>query len=188
MIKGYIPLAEARAAQCEALAAAIGRVGTQVRSAGGDGLLAGPGPVFLGMGASLAASAAAVWSLRGRGVDAWRLSAGDYPLPFPASPHPLVGVSQSGKSAETLAVMQSAPARLKLSVVNAEGTPIAGLSRFNVSLGGIPDSYASTIGYTATLAALGMIAECWDGGEPDPTWQGLARVFRAWWGPCRRWG
>jgi glucosamine--fructose-6-phosphate aminotransferase (isomerizing) len=178
VIKGYITLAEARAAQADALEAAIGRVGGEVRKAQADGKLAGPGPIFLGIGASFAASAAAVWTLRARGIHSWRLNAGEYPLPFPTTPHPLVGVSQSGKSAETLAVFNTIDRALRISVVNALESPIANISAANISLGGIPDSYASTIGYTATIMALGMIGEAWDGGSIDPSWSALPAAFR----------
>ena len=48
-----------------------------------------------------------MWALRSRGIEASRANAGDYPLPYPASQHPIIGVSQSGRSAETLAVLQA---------------------------------------------------------------------------------
>ena len=176
MVKGYISLAEARAAQAERLAAAADAIGQEIEGVGGG--LAGPGPIFLGIGASFAASAAAVWTMRARGIDAVRLNAGEYPLPFPASKHPLIGVSQSGKSAETLAVFNSIDQALRISVVNANNSPIAEISASSISLGGIPDSYASTIGYTATIMALGMIAEAWDGGAIDPSWAGIAPAVR----------
>jgi glucosamine--fructose-6-phosphate aminotransferase (isomerizing) len=179
VVKGYITIAEARAAQADALEAAISRIGDEVRSAQTEGKLSGPGPIFLGIGASFAASAAAVWTLRARGIHSWRLNAGEYPIPFPASPHPLVGVSQSGKSAETLAVFDTIDRTLRISVVNALGSPIANISGTNISVGGIPDSYASTIGYTATIVALGMMGEAWDGGAIDPTWSALPTAFCA---------
>lgn len=176
MVKGYISLAEARAAQADRLAVAVGTIGDEVRKAGGA--FAGPGPIFLGIGASFAASAAAVWTLRARGIESIRLNAGEYPLPYPASKHPLIGVSQSGKSTETLAVFNSIDHALRISVVNANNSPIAAISATSISLGGIPDSYASTIGYTATIMALGMIAEAWDGGAIDPSWAGIAPAVR----------
>ncbi|TXI01093.1 MAG: hypothetical protein E6Q76_17550 [Rhizobium sp.] len=154
MPKGYIPLADARHTQADALAHAISALAQDVRSLQGSNLLQGPGPIFLGIGASFAASAAAVWALRSRGIHSWRLNAGEHPLPFPATPHPLVGVSQSGKSSETLAALQSVDQRLRFSVVNAQNSPIEAISAAHLSLGNIADSYASTIGYTATSAAL----------------------------------
>lgn len=66
-----------------------------------------------------------------------------------------------------------------MSVVNAKASPIEEVSAFNITLGAIPDSYASTIGYTATVAVLGMIAEAWDDGVIDPSWLQLHRIFRS---------
>ena len=183
MVKGYISLAEARAAQADRLAAAAETIAEQVRSASEAGVLRAPAPIFIGIGASLAACAAAVWTLRRRGFGAVRLNAGECPLPFPKSSAPLIGVSQSGKSSETLAVLESIDRSQRVSVVNAKEAPIAAISSTNISLGDIPDSYASTIGYTATLMALGMIAEVWgDGaiGADWPTAAAAARQLEAW--------
>jgi fructoselysine-6-P-deglycase FrlB-like protein len=174
----YITFAEARAGQARALEDAIGTLTTAVHAQRDAGGLRGPGPVFVGIGASLAAACAPVWTLRLRGVHAWRLGAGDHPLPYPASPHPVVGVSQSGRSAETLAVLDSVEPRRRYAVVNAHPSPISAAVAHRLELGNIPDSYASTIGYTATVAALGMLAEVWDGGEVDPGWARLPELFR----------
>ena len=170
MVEGYISLAEARASQADLLEQAIPRIADQVRRAQKAGALSGPGPIFLGIGASFAAAAGAVWVLRSRGIDSWRLNAGEYPIPFPVSEHPLVGVSQSGRSAETLAVLSATTGRLRMAVVNVSPSPVADVASMPITLGNLPDSYASTTGYTATIAALGMMAEAWDGGEIDPSW------------------
>jgi glucosamine--fructose-6-phosphate aminotransferase (isomerizing) len=178
VVKGYISLAEARTAQADRLAAAADAIGGEVFRAREAGALSGPGPIFLGIGASFAAAAAAVWTLRARGIHALRLNAGEYPVPFPGTDHPLIGVSQSGKSAETLAVFDSVDPSLRISVVNAKDSPVAAISATNISLGAIPDSYASTIGYTATVMALGMIAEAWNGGDIG-LWTNIAPAVRA---------
>ena len=46
-----------------------------------------------------------------------------------------------------------------------------------ISLGSIPDSYASTIGYTATVAGLGILADAWNGGRIDDGWARLLRFL-----------
>ncbi|MFZ4893663.1 SIS domain-containing protein [Plantibacter sp. Mn2098] len=176
---GYITYESARSTQADALGDAIVRLRERVQAAAADGGLRGPGPVFLGVGASLAATNAAVWDLRARGIDAWRLGAGDTPLPLPHSEHPIVGISQSGRSTETLAALASVAPELRLGVVNNSTSPLADLVDRRFDLGDIPDSYASTIGYTATVVALSMIAEAWDGGTIDPSWAGFSEVFRA---------
>jgi fructoselysine-6-P-deglycase FrlB-like protein len=179
MIGRDITFVDARVTQADRLGIAIDSVAAQLGALQAAGELTGPGPIFVGIGASLAAACAPVWELRSRGVHSWRLGAGDLPLPFPPSRHPIVGVSQSGRSAETLTVLEPVPAHLRYAVVNYRPSPIADLVERTISLNSIPDSYASTIGYTATVAALGMLADSWDGGDIDPGWRELPAVFRA---------
>jgi len=172
-----LTFAAARAAQAENLEAAITEVTGAVGALAAAGRLALPGPIFAGIGASLAAACAPVWSLRSRGIHSWRLGAGDQPLPFPQTVHPVVGVSQSGRSAETLALLESVDPPLRYAVVNAVPSPIAEVAATVIGLGNRPDSYASTVGYTATVAALGILADAWDGGVIDPSWADLAVLF-----------
>ena len=177
--RGHIPFAEARADQAERLAQAIETVGPAVAGRAAAGDLSRPGPVFVAIGASLAAACAPVWVLRARGIHSWRLTAGDHPLPFPASDHPVVGVSQSGRSAETLAVLESVEPSRRYAVLNLVPSPIAEVATTVIGIGNLPDSYASTVGYTATVAALGLLADAWAGGAADPGWRDLPAVFRA---------
>ena len=173
-----IPFVEARLTQADRLAVAIESVTAQLTALQAAGELTGPGPIFVGIGASLAAACAPVWELRSKGVHSWRLGAGDLPLPFPHSRHPIVGVSQSGRSFETLTVLKEVPEDQRYAVVNYEPSPIAEVVQRTISLNNIPDSYASTIGYTATIAALGLLADSWDHGTADPGWARLPEVFR----------
>jgi fructoselysine-6-P-deglycase FrlB-like protein len=179
MVAGYITYASARATQATALEKAIARISTEVLAQQEAGLLSGAGPIFVGIGASLAAASAPVWELRERGIHSWRLGAGDYPLPFPSSVHPIIGISQSGKSTETLAVLESIDSALRYAVVNTTPSPVSSLAMSTLSLGNIPDSYASTIGYTATVTGLGMLAQAWDSGSLDIRWGELPDLFRA---------
>jgi glucosamine--fructose-6-phosphate aminotransferase (isomerizing) len=174
----YIPFGTARAAQAEDLGLAVEGVSAAISGRARAGAFSLPGPVFTGIGASLAAACAPVWALRSRGIHSWRLTAGDHPLPFPSTRHPVIGISQSGRSAETLAVLESVPQAQRYAVVNKVPSPIADIASVVIGLGNLPDSYASTVGYTATVAALGILADAWDGGVIDPGWQDLARTFR----------
>jgi glucosamine--fructose-6-phosphate aminotransferase (isomerizing) len=176
---GYVPYAVARARQADAIEAAIPRLRDQVAALRAAGWLAGPGPVFSGIGASLAAACGPVWTLRARGIDAVRLGAGDHPVPYPASAAPVIAVSQSGRSTETLDVLRSVARGRRLAVTNARPSPIADVVGAGITLGDVPDSYASTIGYTATVAALGLLADAWDGAAEDPAWRTLADHIRA---------
>jgi len=172
-MSGYVSYADARASQADQLPAAVLRCAEQIRARQAEGELRGPGPLFVGIGNSLAATCAPVWTLRSRGIHSWRLGAGDHPVPFPRTRHPIIGVSQSGRSPETLAVLAGADAPHRYAVVNVAPSPLANAVDTLVRLGNIPDSYASTIGFTATVAALGLIADAWDGGEFDPGWARL---------------
>ncbi|MEV6845133.1 SIS domain-containing protein [Actinoplanes sp. NPDC051411] len=175
-MKGYIPWVSARATQALRLQVAVKDCTAQILAWQDAGELRGPGPLFVGIGNSLAAAGAAVWTLRERGIEAWRAGAGDFPVPFPPSAHPVVGISQSGRSTETLAVLSAVPSPQRLAVVNAGGSPLSALASRSLHLGDVPDSYASTIGYTATVAALGLLADAWDGGRIDPGWASLPFV------------
>ena len=175
---GYISYTAATAAQADALATAIPHIERQVNELAAQGALGDVGPLFLGIGASLAATAPAVWHLRKRGITAWRLDAGDTPLPLATGDHPVIGVSQSGRSSETIAALNTIPATLRYGVVNTVPSPLADLATSLVGLGSIPDSYASTIGYTATVVAVSMLAEAWGGGTVDPAWHDFAALFR----------
>jgi fructoselysine-6-P-deglycase FrlB-like protein len=170
---GHITFAAARAQQRDALQGAVQRLRQDVTARQAEGWFRGAGPIFVAIGASFAAAAAPTWTLRRRGVHAWRLGAGDHPLPFPPTRHPLVAVSQSGRSAETLAVLESVGAELRYAVTNADPSPIAAAAQRCLPLGDLPDSYASTVGYTATVVGLGMIADAWDGGTVHPGWARL---------------
>ncbi len=110
---------------------------------------------------------------------AWRLGTGDCPLPWPASGHLVIGISQSGRSPETIEVLRSVDRSRRYVVSNVWPSPLTEIVDASLSLGNIPDSYASTVGYTATIMGLGMIADAWDGGTIDPAWTSLPDLFRA---------
>ena len=173
-----VPFAVARASQPELLARAVGVIGDQVRAQAADGRFRGPGPIMVGIGASLSAACAPIWVLRSRGIHAWRLGAGDHPLPWPVSVHPVMGVSQSGRSPETIAVLESVERSQRYAVSNMCPSPLTDVADASLSLGNVPDSYASTVGYTATVMGLGMIADAWDGGTIDAAWTDLPAFLR----------
>lgn len=174
---GYITLAAARATQADALDAAAPHL--MAKTAALAERFTGPGPVFLGIGASYAAASGAVFAMRRRGIAALRLIAGEHPLPFATGGHPLFGISQSGKSAETLQAFESVAEAQRMALVNVSTSPIALRTKTVIGLGDIPDSYASTIGYTATVMALGMVAEAWDGGRIAASWRDIGNAVRA---------
>ncbi|WP_432563921.1 SIS domain-containing protein [Kineococcus sp. SYSU DK003] len=159
----FIPYRDAMADQAASLDAVVARVTGQLPAAAE--LLRASRPVFTGIGASLAAAAAPVHTLRTRGVPAHRVGVGDLPAGGPALGDAVVAVSQSGRSAETVAVQAALHGRgdvLTAAVVNVPSSPVTQVSQVAVDLGAQRDSKASTIGFTGTLAALGLLADAWD--------------------------
>jgi glucosamine--fructose-6-phosphate aminotransferase (isomerizing) len=84
----------------------------------------------------------------------------------------VVALSQSGKSRETLEAVQST-AVPALAVVNIAGSPLAQACASTLAFGPVPDSLASTAGYTGSLVAMGMLTEVWTTGRPGPGWLSL---------------
>ncbi|MBN9631700.1 MAG: SIS domain-containing protein, partial [Actinobacteria bacterium] len=77
-MNGYTTFAAARATQADVLGRAVPRIADQIAERADLGQFAGPGPIMIGIGASLAAACAPVWALRSRGIHSWRLGAGDH--------------------------------------------------------------------------------------------------------------
>lgn len=154
----FIPYEQALAAQGESLERVQDRLDEQLAELTEIG--SAERPVFVGIGASYAASALPVFLLRRRGIPALRVCAGDLPLGTPALGDVVIGVSQSGRSSETIDYLMGADAA-KAAVVNVPGSPLAQLSPVAIDLGGQRDSKASTIGFTGTLLALGRLADRW---------------------------
>lgn len=121
---------------------------------------------LVGIGASehVARSAAPVW--RALGIRTVALSAAD----LQGSELPLadvyVAMSESGRSAETVAALRGAPGR-RIGITNDPEAPLAEVVDEVIALGSGPDSPIYTTGYTATLQAIGLLGEHWAGTSSD---------------------
>lgn len=139
--------------------------------------------VVLGIGASGHAATAFAARLRSRGARAYAMSSGDAP-PAPADCH--LAISYSGRSRETVELLaglgppgERQPARpepppggLRVGVTGHPEAPLAGVVDRLVPLGGATDTAVSTLSYTATVQALGLLADhVW--GTPAPYWPDL---------------
>jgi glucosamine--fructose-6-phosphate aminotransferase (isomerizing) len=162
----FVPYSQAMSTQAEQLDAVVARVREQLPDAAA--LLRSTRPVFVGIGASLAAAAAPVHALRARGVAAHRAGLGDLPDGCPPLGDALVAVSQSGRSRETVEAVAAASGVRRAAVVNVPGSPLTQVVDSVVDLGDQSDSKASTIGFTGTLAGLGLLADAWDAPRPAP--------------------
>ncbi|MCU1676168.1 MAG: hypothetical protein JWM93_926 [Frankiales bacterium] len=176
--QGFIPFGEAVAAE-------TGRL-TEVAPVLRERALAAAAEIgrperltFIGIGASLAALAAPVAHLSARGIPSIRLNAAEA-VAFDDGAT-LIALSQSGRSRETVDVMRAATGR-RLAIVNVTGSPMAEAADSVLTLGDLPDSLASTIGFTASAMAVSMLAEIWTDGEPSASWPTLGErlaAFRA---------
>jgi glutamine---fructose-6-phosphate transaminase (isomerizing) len=129
-------------------------------------------PVLIGMGASYAALGAAEHVLRAHGGPALRVVASDFDrVTFEVSDL-VVALSQSGRSRETIEAVQSTDVPA-LAVVNVAGSPLAQACPSTLAFGPVPDSLASTVGYTGSLVAMGMLTDTWTTGRPGRDWLSL---------------
>jgi glucosamine--fructose-6-phosphate aminotransferase (isomerizing) len=166
----FIPYRDAMSTQAERLDAVVSRVREQLPDVGA--VLSARRPVFLGIGASLAAAAAPVHALRARGVAAHRSGAGDLPAGCPPLGDVVVAISQSGRSRETVEAVEAAQEVPRAAVVNVPGSPLTRAVSTVIDLGDERDSKASTIGFTGTLGALGLMADAWTADGPAGSAQG----------------
>lgn len=77
-----------------------------------------------------------------------------------------VGLSESGRSAETVSALTTVDGR-RLGVTNVADSPLAEVVDELLLLDSGPDSAVYTTGYTASLQAMGMLGEHWAGKESD---------------------
>jgi glucosamine--fructose-6-phosphate aminotransferase (isomerizing) len=139
-------------------------------------LLAARRPVFVGIGASYHVAAIPTYLLQQRGIPATRVTPGQLAPGVPPLGDAAIGISQSGRSVETVELLQGWTDVPSGAVVNVAGSPLLRHVDHGIDLGSVPDSYASTVGFTATLVALGMLTESWGGGHPDSAWDELGDV------------
>ena len=145
-------------------AALSGPAGAAVTARAGAGLLA------FGMGASAHAAAGFAAVLRERGVPALSASAADLtpPAGFGTA---YLGISQSGRSTETVAALTAVTGH-RLALTNDPGGPLGRAADTVLPLGCGEDSAVSTLSYTATVQALGLIADHL-AGPASPGWERL---------------
>jgi glucosamine 6-phosphate synthetase-like amidotransferase/phosphosugar isomerase protein len=176
----------AQRGQAAALGRIVGRVHEQL---GGDETRPGAwripagGVVFVGMGASYAASMLAVTRLLAAGIAARREIASEMPSDAGACTGALgFGISQSGRSPETVEALSRFAEADRRVVVNVAESALTEIAPHTIDLGSEQDSYASTIGYTGTLVGLAMIADRLLGATPDEcaaAWGDIEATVRA---------
>lgn len=83
----------------------------------------------------------------------------------PSPTEVIVAISQSGRSAEILELLEDLPNRAVL-LTEDPTSPAARTAGVVVDLGLLGDSGVRTIGYSATVQALHLLAETWSGATP----------------------
>lgn len=81
-------------------------------------------------------------------------------------------VSEGGRSRETIEAAQLVDGP-RLVVTNAPASPLAQVADAVIELGHGEDSPVYTVGYTATLQALGLLASALDGADDGDDWAAL---------------
>ncbi len=122
--------------------------------------LAGGRVVALGMGASTAAALGFAAALRRVGRAVLAASASDLVEGVPDGlADAYLAISQSGRSAETVAAMELVSDGARVALTNDAQSPLAAHADSVLPLGCGPDTRVSTLSYTATLQALGLLAD-----------------------------
>lgn len=88
----------------------------------------------------------------------------------------VVAASQVGTSTETLEALTAAGSLPRLVITNDPESPVARLADAVVPLGLLEDSAVYTLGYTATVQALGLLATALAQELPDGSWDALPDV------------
>ncbi|MGO4595171.1 SIS domain-containing protein [Leifsonia sp. 2TAF2] len=135
--------------------------------------LRGRSILLAGIGASYAAAATPTHELRAAGVTALRSACSDIPDESAALADAYVGISQGGRSRETIQALLTVPREMRLAVVNAADSPLASASGSVLGLGDLIDSSMSSIGFSATVVALGLLVERLTGKPHDSSWAGI---------------
>jgi glutamine---fructose-6-phosphate transaminase (isomerizing) len=164
---------EGIAAQPASLRTSAAIVAEQLEAGLFDVAGAGSRLVLAGIGASHAALAAPLYVLRKRGVSAQRTSCGELPAGGALLGDLYVGVSQSGRSRETIEALLEVPPDARVGVVNAESSPLATICARVLRLGGLKDSGVSTVAFSATLQGLGMAVDRWTLHKATTAWADL---------------
>lgn len=114
--------------------------------------------VLTGIGSSYFAASHGAWALRAAGRAAFALSSTDLLDPGAGdAAAALVGISQSGRSAETVGAFERASVP-RLAVANAPSGPLQRLADVVVPLESADDHSFATQTYTATLFAMAALA------------------------------
>jgi len=140
-----------------------GATGVAARAALGTGRIAA-----LGIGASAAAATGFAAALRAAGRAAVAVNPAELSDAVPAGlAEGYVAISQSGRSRETVEVLAAIEPGRRIGVTNDPGAPLATVVDTVLPLACDEDTRVSTLSYTATVQALGLLVDAL-AGRPSP--------------------
>jgi glucosamine--fructose-6-phosphate aminotransferase (isomerizing) len=131
----------------------------------------------VGMGASTHAVTGFAAALRAAGRPVLGFSAADLLYGVPGGlADAYLGVSQSGRSTETVEAMRGVgSSAARIAVTNNHDSPLAAAADAVIPLGCGEDTRVSTLSYTATVQALGLLADAVT-GRRTADWDALPRL------------
>ena len=133
--------------------------------------------VFAGIGASAHALVPAVLALRAAGRRAFAVQSTELARDGAATlGDAFVLVSQSGASAETVAALERIDGAPVIAVSAQAESPLVRAARAWLPLGPLPDTRVSTLSYTATLQALGMLSDALLGDRAVAGWDRIPEL------------
>lgn len=156
------------ATQAEELIAMVGRLDDQFQQA----CLEKPSRVtIVGIGASHAAAATAVYEMRRHGLDAHRFLPSELPAGLSGHHGLTVLISQSGRSAEVVDLVRQVGGSDQVAITNYIPSPLGTLCRREINLGNLSDSSVSFVSFTGTKLALAMLLDQWTDRNRTGFWR-----------------
>jgi glucosamine--fructose-6-phosphate aminotransferase (isomerizing) len=130
---------------------------------------------LIGIGASHAAAASAAFVMRDYHLDAVRFLPSELPRGWQGGLSGDEGltvlISQSGRSAEVVALAAQSNAGAQIAITNYAPSPLGTLCQAGLGLGNLADSSVSFVSFTGTLLALALLADHWAGKTEIARWK-----------------
>lgn len=156
------------ATQADELIAMVDRLDDEFRQA----RLEKPARVsVVGIGASHAAAATAVYEMRRHGLDAHRFLPSELPVGLSGRHGMTVLVSQSGRSAEVVDLVRQGATADQVAITNYSPSPLGTLCDREINLGNLPDSSVSFVSFSGTMLALAMLLDQWTDRNRTGHWK-----------------
>lgn len=133
---------------------------------------------LVGIGASHAAAAGAIYEMRRDGLDAVRFLPSELPAGLSGFEDLTVLISQSGRSAEVVDLARNGSGADMIALTNHSPSPLGMLCEHQLNLGNLSDSSVSFVSFTGTMLALTLLADHWANRDRSTFWkQQITEIF-----------